>query len=583
MKKNQRALREFDQIKKLLPKLKRQAAETKSSKLWHVEAIVRQKIRQLYALSLEGEKFNHTLDDYIRLFEDVSRQILDYYNKAKRTNYSFDEVVSGNYKAYLSSGIISVLVTRHLPSLVIEQFKRLLPVNPKDEYPEARKLKRKFILHLGETNTGKTYDALMRLKAAKSGVYLAPLRILALENFERLNNEGIPCNILTGEEEIIIPGATHSSRTIEKADLNTPCEVAVIDEIQLMSDYFRGAAWTRAVLGLVAPEIHVCGARNAREHIIKMITDCGDDYELKEYTRTTPLEVIKHKVKYDSVQPGDALIAFSRRDVLGLSRYFNMKGIKNSVIYGDLPPEVRRLQYSAFLSGENRILISTDAIGMGVNLPIRRIIFTSLEKFDGNEFRVLTPQEIKQIAGRAGRIGIYDVGYVGSVYEDNSIIENGLNLPDDDINYAVVGPSEAILDIGGLPLKEKLAVWSTSAEVMEYYRKKDNRDAIIILDRLSAFPVPRQAQWRLMELPFDVHNDNLLELFMAYADEVFNKKNPSLTKPQIPSRTLADYEEFYQKVNLYYSFSKALYLDFDEEWVYSIRKKITSEINEMLL
>lgn len=582
MKNQQRAARELEQIRKLLPKLKRQAAETKSSKQWHIEAIIRQKIRQLKTYPLEGAKYNEALDGYIRLLETVSRRILDYYNQTKRTNYSFEEIITGNRDAYISSGIISVLVTRHIPKLVAEQFKRLLPVNPKDEYPRARQMKRKFYLHLGETNTGKTYDALQRLKQAKKGIYLAPLRILALENFERLNSEGVGCNLLTGEEEIIVPGASHTSCTVEKADLRTPYDVAVIDEIQLMSDYFRGHAWTRAVLGLLAGEIHVCGASNAKEHIIKIINDCGDEYEYREYTRNTPLEVINNKIKLGDILPGDALIAFSRKDVLALSRHFAMKGIKNSVIYGDLPPEVRRLQYSAFLSGESKILISTDAIGMGVNLPIRRIIFTALEKFDGNVFRTLTPQEIKQIAGRAGRKGIYDTGYAGSTGDDWLVIENGLNVPDEDLDYAVVGPSEAILDIGMLPLKEKLAVWSTSVEVMDYYRKRDNRDAVFILDKLSPFKIPDTVQWRLMELPFDVHNEDLMEQFLIYADEVFNMKNSFLSKPSPPFHALGDYELYYQKINLYYSFSKALNLDLDTDWVYNTRKKVTEEINDML-
>ena len=219
---------------------------------------------------------------------------------------------------------------------------------------------------------------------------------------------------------------------------------------------------------------------------------------------------------------------------------------------------------------------------MGVNLPIRRIIFTALEKFDGNVFRTLTPQEIKQIAGRAGRKGIYDTGYAGSTGDDWLAIENGLNVPDEDLDYAVVGPSEAILDIGMLPLKEKLAVWSTSVEVMDYYRKRDNRDAVFILDKLSPFKIPDTVQWRLMELPFDVHNEDLMEQFLIYADEVFNMKNSFLSKPSPPFHALGDYELYYQKINLYYSFSKALNLDLDTDWVYNTRKKVTEEINDML-
>ncbi|MDD4125955.1 MAG: helicase-related protein, partial [Eubacteriales bacterium] len=466
--------------------------------------------------------------------------------------------------------------------IIIEEYRHLLPKNPKDEYSQARKMHRRFFLHLGDTNTGKTYNALQRLKQAGCGVYLAPLRILALENYERLNSEGVACNLLTGEEELVVTGARHASCTVEKADINRFYDVAVIDEIQLMADMQRGSAWTRAVLGLLCPEIHICGAKNARDQIIRMINDCGDEYEIKEYTRPVPLVTLKNNVKFNEIEPGDALIAFSRREVLTLSRYFSARGIKNSVIYGDLPPEVRRLQYSAFLGGENKILISTDAIGMGVNLPIRRIIFTELQKFDGEQYRLLTPQEIKQIAGRAGRIGIYEVGYVACMNEDSSFIENGLYIPDEDIAWAVVGPGEAIQDIGTLPLKEKLAIWNTAAEVMPYYRKKDLRDAVMLLDKLQPFPVPKNAQWRLMELPFDVHNDELTELFLTYADEIFVMKNSSLSKPALPARTLSDYELYYQKINLYYSFSKSLNLVFDEQWVYDARKHITGEINGML-
>jgi ATP-dependent RNA helicase SUPV3L1/SUV3 len=252
------------------------------------------------------------------------------------------------------------------------------------------------------------------------------------------------------------------------------------------------------------------------------------------------------------------------------------------VIYGDLPPEVRRLQYDAFLSGENDILITTDAIGMGVNLPIKRIIFTELEKFDGEQFRILTSQEIKQIAGRAGRIGIYDIGYVACTEADNSFIENGLRIPDEEITKAVVGPSEAILNISILPLKEKLALWSTKEESLDYYRRKDVRDLILILDKLQPYRLPENVQWRLMELPFDVHSEELLRQFTIYADEIFLLKTNQLSKPELSYHTLSAYEAYYQKINLYYSFSKSLNLNFDEQWVYDYRKHVCDEINSLL-
>ncbi len=583
MKNYQRAQREYELVRKQLPKLKRQVAETKSGKLWHVESIVRQKIKALKALSPQGlPAHKQTLDSYVDLLKEISERLLAHYNQTKRTEYRFDDIVRGHFRAYLDSGIISVLVTSHIPNIVVEEFQRLLPKNPKDEYPQARNMRRKFFLHMGETNTGKTYHALQRLKQCSAGVYLAPLRILALENYERLNADGVPCHLLTGEEELRVKGARHASCTVEKANLRKAYEVAVIDEIQLLSDAQRGDAWTRAVLGLCCPEIHLCGALNAKEQLIRMICDCGDDYEIKEYTRLVPLQPLKGSVQYDDVEPGDALVAFSRRRVLSLSQYFTDQGMKHSVIYGDLPPEVRRLQYDAFLSGENDILISTDAIGMGVNLPIRRIIFTALEKFDGEQFRVLTSQEIKQIAGRAGRIGIYEIGYVASTEEAHDFLETQLRIPDREISRAVVGPSEAILEIGILPLKEKLALWSTREESLGYYRKKDVRDLILILDKLQPFRLPEAIQWRLMELPFDVQNEELISQFLVFVDEVFNLKADGLSRPELLSHTISGYEMYYQKINLYYSFSKSLDLNFDERWVYAVRKQVCEEINRLL-
>jgi len=583
MKKDQRTQHEFDYLKKQYPKIKQQAAETKSSKLWHLEAVIRGKIKDLKALPSNNlNDYRQVYEGYVGLLEEVSVRLLDNYNKNNQTDYKFKEIVGGNFKLYLNSGIISVLVTNHIPKIVAEEFNRLLPANPKDEYPLARKMKRKFFLHLGETNTGKTYNAISRLKQCNNGVYLAPLRILALENFERLNNDDVPCNLLTGEEEIRTKGAGHSSCTVEKANIEKFYEIAVIDEIQMVSDSQRGDAWTRAILGLCSPEIHLCGAINVKEQLIRMIEDCGDDYEIKEYTRLVPLKTEQGHVRFSDVQKGDALVAFSKRKVLSISGYFTNREIKNSVIYGDLPPEVRRLQYDSFISGENHILISTDAIGMGVNLPIRRIIFTETKKFDGEEFRFLSSQEVKQIAGRAGRIGIYDVGYVACMEDDIAFIENQLQVPDEEIEKAVVGPSEAILNIGMLPLKEKLALWSTREEALDYYRKKDVRDFILILDKLKPYKLSEAVEWRLMMLPFDVNSEELLGQFIFYVEECFTLNVDKLSKPVIKACTLSLYEQYYQKINLYYSFSKAMNLDFDEMWVYEERKRVSNEINSLL-
>lgn len=313
-----------------------------------------------------------------------------------------------------------------------------------------------------------------------------------------------------------------------------------------------------------------------------MIGDCGDDMEMHTYSRLVPLQIQRSIVDFSDVRRGDAFVAFSKRKVLALSRYFANCGIRNSVIYGDLPPEVRRLQYDSFINGKNQVLVSTDAIGMGVNLPIRRIIFAETQKFDGEEFRSLTSQEIKQIAGRAGRIGIYDIGYVAIMNSDIDFIAKRLESDDAEIEQAIVGPSEALLKVKRLPLKEKIALWSTREEKLDYYRKKDVRDYILILQKLKPYQLKETVEWRLMALPFDVNNDKLLTLFLKYVEECFVIKTQELSKPELEAHGLSFYEEYYLKINLYYSFSKAMNLAFDENWVHHSRKLACEKINALL-
>lgn len=583
MKKERKQRLAFERIQHNLSQVERQASLSRSRSLWHSESVIRSQLRQLKNLPLSDFSDGQAVySRYVSLLDSVSRRILEQYNQKSGTDYGFDTVVAENRGEYLRSGILSVLLSSHIPQMVREEFRRCLPKYPQDEYPGARRRKRMFYLHLGETNTGKTYQALLRLRQARAGIYLAPLRILALENFERLNAEGVPCSLLTGEEETRVSGAEHLCCTVEKADLNAAYDVAVIDEVQLLADSQRGDAWTRAILGLDCPEIHLCGAWSAREQLLAMIRDCGDEYELKQYTRLVPLQMEYAPARLKDAGRGDALVAFSKGAVLSLSRYLSQLGIRSSVIYGDLPPEVRRSQYDAFIRGENPVLVATDAIGMGVNLPIRRLIFTELEKFDGESRRPLTSQEVKQIAGRAGRIGIYEVGYVACLDERIPLVEERLAADDEPIDQAVVGPSETILQIGLLPLRDKLALWSTEPEALPYYRKKDVRNELFLLDLLEPYHLPEQIQWRLMRIPFDPGNAILLSQFSEHAHSCFAEGAQRLEKPVPEGTACQDLEIYYQQINLYYSFSKALDLPLDEQWVLDTRIRVSARIRAVL-
>jgi ATP-dependent RNA helicase SUPV3L1/SUV3 len=584
MKKAQKALREFEKIEIALDRTAHIVRSTRDEKLWSHEAAVRKRIKALKEPEFrEFRNYKKVYEGYLALLDEISARLLSHYNKRRGTSYKFEDIVETDRAGYISSGIISVLVTSHIPKVVAGEFNRRFPANPKDEYEDARRTKRSFILHLGETNTGKTYRAIERLKQSKTGVYLAPLRILALENYERLNREGVPCSLLTGEEEFAVEGAKHVCSTIEKLDIEKEYETAVIDEVQMIADSQRGFAWTRAVLGLKCAEIHICGALNAKNLLVRILEDCGDQYEIIEYRRDTPLEVCTAPFDLRDIEKGDALVAFSKKRVLELSKYFRDRGVKNSVIYGDLPPEVRRMQYRAFITGATKILIATDAIGMGVNLPIRRIVFMDLKKFDGEERRFITSQEIKQIAGRAGRKGIYDVGYVCTAGVDFEFVRENLETPDEPLRQAVVGPGEAIMDVRGLPLREKLALWSTQKERLGYYTKMDVRDYLLILESVKHYRLPEPAEFKLMRLPFDAGDPELLRLLLDYVDEFFIKKQTRISKPKPSGSSLTDQEKYYRKLGLYYSFSKNFGIDFDPEWVYKEREKTSGRIGRLLV
>lgn len=583
MKKNA-AQREFKKLQGQIKKIEEIVYNSKISSLFEHELTLRKKVELLNDMEKEGLKnFSEVRTAYLGILEYVSRALLEDYNKKNDSSFSFDEVVAGNFKKLVNSGIITILTKQHIPKLIAKEFEEAFPKNPKDEYPKARQLRRKFYLHLGDTNTGKTYNAMEALKKAKSGIYLSPLRILALENFERLNNAGVPCNLATGEEEILREGANHTSCTIEKANISRIYDVGVIDEIQIINDNQRGDAWSRALLGLSAFEIHLCGAMSSKNLLIKILEDTGEEYEIKEYVRNTPLIVENKNFTMNEVKEGDALVLFSKKRVLELAQTYSKNAIKSSLIYGDLPPEVRKKQYEQFLNKESKILISTDAIGMGVNLPIRRIVFLNTRKFDGEEFRDLTSQEVKQIAGRAGRKGIYDEGFVATVIGNQNFIKDKIENKDNDIISAVVGPSDAILTIQSLPLREKLALWKERKEAIEYYRKMDITEYLIILEKIRKYKLKEKDQWNLLKVAFDITKDDLMEQFLNYVEEVFLLKYKELTKPQCFNGALDELEIYYQKVNMYYSFFKLFNLTLDMEWITTERLRVSEEINNILI
>ena len=286
-----------------------------------------------------------------------------------------------------------------------------------DTFEKARRLQRSVTLYVGPPNSGKTHAAFERLAQAHDGAYLAPLRLLALEGRDRLVGRGVPCSLLTGEENVPVADSRVVSSTIEMVGTNKPIDVAVIDEAQMIFDSSRGWAWTQAIVAVPANEVIIICSAYAVPAIENLLGLCGERCTVRHFERKQHVELLPQPVPISALKLGDAVVAFSRRDVLMLRDQIAASGHPVSVIYGALPPEVRRREAERFATGESHILVATDAIGMGLNLPIRRVLFSTMTKFDGQGDRTLEESEVHQIAGRAGRYGIHEEGFVGVLKE----------------------------------------------------------------------------------------------------------------------------------------------------------------------
>ena len=282
---------------------------------------------------------------------------------------------------------------------------------PTEWYPDARSMQRDIHLHIGPTNSGKTYAALKRLETATSGFYAGPLRLLAHEVYSRLNSSGFTCDLITGDDVRIELGTEEQPRyssTVEMVNVGKEVEVGVIDEIQMIADKDRGWAWTRALLGSCAKELHLCGEPRVLPLIRELAASMGDNLHIHRYERLNPLRVERESLRGDfkKLRKGDCVVTFSIMEIHALRKTIEVQsGKRVAIVYGSLPPETRASQAALFNDPDNDYdyLVASDAIGMGLNLAIRRIVFDAVTKFDGVSRKQLSIPQIKQIAGRAGR------------------------------------------------------------------------------------------------------------------------------------------------------------------------------------
>ncbi|XP_073690088.1 ATP-dependent RNA helicase SUPV3L1, mitochondrial [Garra rufa] len=415
---------------------------------------------------------------------------------------------------------------------------------PANWYPEARAIQRKIVFHAGPTNSGKTYHAIQRFLAAKSGVYCGPLKLLAHEIYEKSNDAGVPCDLVTGEERIFVNPdgrqSNHIASTIEMCSVTTPYEVAVIDEIQMIKDPSRGWAWTRALLGLCAEEIHVCGEAAAVDFVTELMYTTGEEVEVHNYKRLTPFSVSNHAVEsLDNLKPGDCIVCFSKNDIYSISRQIEVRGLECAVIYGSLPPGTKLAQAKKFNDPDDpcKILVATDAIGMGLNLSIRRIIFNSLVKPNVNEkgekeLDTISTSQALQIAGRAGRFSsVFKEGEVTTMQRDDlPVLKEILGKSVDPIETAGLHPTAEQIEMFAyhLPqatLSNLIDIFVSLAQVDGLYFVCNIDDFKFLADMIQHIPLNLRSRYVFCTAPINKKQPFVCTSFLKFARQ-FSRDEP---------------------------------------------------------
>jgi ATP-dependent RNA helicase SUPV3L1/SUV3 len=254
---------------------------------------------------------------------------------------------------------------------------------------------------LGPTNTGKTHYAIERMVAHASGMIGLPLRLLAREVYDRIVERKGAAHValLTGEERIIPKTARYWVCTVESMPTDKQVEFVAIDEIQLAEDFDRGHVFTDRILNMRGTaETLLLGADTMRDVLRAMgvvaSTETRERFSEIKYVGPTKITKLPKRT---------AIVAFSADEVYAIAELLRRQKGGAAVVMGALSPRTRNAQVAMYQAGEVDYIVATDAIGMGLNLDVDRVVFAARTKFDGRRHRALTASECAQIAGRAGR------------------------------------------------------------------------------------------------------------------------------------------------------------------------------------
>ena len=262
-------------------------------------------------------------------------------------------------------------------------------------------LSKNIIALLGPTNTGKTHVAIDKMLKYESGIFGFPLRLLAREVYDKcVHKVGVNrVALITGEEKIIPSTADYFICTVESMPKDKKVEFVAIDEIQMCGDKERGHIFTDRLLNFRGEKITMFLGSQVMKNIIQNLIK---DVQFEKKERFSKLSYGGYK-KISRLERKVAIIAFSIEEVYAIAELVRRQKGGAAVIMGSLSPKTRNSQVELYQSGDVDYLVATDAIGMGLNMDLNEIYFSSLKKFDGKKTRRLNLIEMSQIAGRAGR------------------------------------------------------------------------------------------------------------------------------------------------------------------------------------
>lgn len=426
------------------------------------------------------------------------------------------------------------------------------------------------VFHLGPTNSGKTYESLLALEKNGRGVYAAPLRQLAHEAYARLSAELPPgtVGLSTGEEEID-PDAPIVCCTVEKAPMRG--DLLVLDESHWVADPDRGHHWARLVLTGDYREMHLISAAEAYLLLKPLVSD-AKKITVVNHKRLSRLDVLRAPVRADGVRAQTLVVAFSRKAVYAVAAALDPhRPGKVGVLYGALPPATRREVIDRFTRGETEVLVTTDVIGHGINVPASTVLFAETTKFDGVERRPLRTWETAQIAGRAGRYGLTGHGAVGvlagipGMRADAGLLKTGAEVARGDAMSDL--PKRAprlrpeLDDLGAfepVDLPEALTRWMAWARAATRDQAMTADDVTSLIVRVHALlPLLRGplgavgdlwTVWRLINLPIDYNPPRrtrwLVLAKAALQSAAGQRVDPETVLEPMPERgTVEDYEQ----------------------------------------